>query len=114
MECLKRYSWPGNVRELRNVIEGILCLLSDHEEITMEELPDYIRNYRQSAAEEVNKTSKEKTMESLTQKMAEYEKQVIADQIITQAAQYLGLSRQSLQYRMNKLGIRKENLNHSN
>ena len=119
MECLKRYSWPGNVRELRNVIEGILCLLSDHEEITMEELPDYIRNYRQSAAEEVNKTSKEKTMESLTQKMAEYEKQVIAEalsqyQSITQAAQYLGLSRQSLQYRMNKLGIRKENLNHSN
>jgi DNA-binding NtrC family response regulator len=34
------YSWPGNVRELSNIIERIV-LLSDHQQINLEELPEF-------------------------------------------------------------------------
>ena len=39
MDCLLGYSWPGNVRELINVIERAV-LLSDGEELGLEDLPD--------------------------------------------------------------------------
>jgi len=38
---LERYSWPGNVRELRNILEQII-VLSDQEEIAIEDLPSRI------------------------------------------------------------------------
>jgi two-component system response regulator AtoC len=39
---LKRYSWPGNVREIANVVEH-LTQLSRGREITLEDLPEKIR-----------------------------------------------------------------------
>lgn len=41
--CLLSYHWPGNIRELRNVIERAL-VLSHHDQITMEDLPDQIKH----------------------------------------------------------------------
>jgi DNA-binding NtrC family response regulator len=46
-EKLLAYSWPGNVRELRNYIERAVAL-TRHEEITVEDLPEKVRNYRRS------------------------------------------------------------------
>ena len=42
---LAEYHWPGNVRELRNVIERI-AVTSKSKEITVEDLPDFIRMRR--------------------------------------------------------------------
>jgi two-component system response regulator HydG len=39
------YGWPGNVRELRNAIERGVAL-TRHEELTVEDLPERIRDYR--------------------------------------------------------------------
>jgi DNA-binding NtrC family response regulator len=44
-EKLLAYAWPGNVRELQNCIEHAVAL-ARFEEITVEDLPDRIRNYR--------------------------------------------------------------------
>ncbi|MCA9169930.1 MAG: sigma-54-dependent Fis family transcriptional regulator, partial [Planctomycetales bacterium] len=44
-ERLLGYDWPGNVRELRNVMERAVAL-SRHEVVTVEDLPDKIRNHR--------------------------------------------------------------------
>lgn len=46
-EKLLNYDWPGNVRELRNAIERGVALTT-HEELTVEDLPEKIRNYRMS------------------------------------------------------------------
>jgi DNA-binding NtrC family response regulator len=46
-EKLLAYSWPGNVRELRNVIERGVAL-TRFEKLTVEDLPEKIRDYRSS------------------------------------------------------------------
>ena len=42
---LLSYSWPGNVRELRNVMERAVAL-TPYDTITLDDLPDKIRQYR--------------------------------------------------------------------
>jgi len=46
-EKLLAYDWPGNVRELRNAMERAVALTT-YEELTVEDLPEKIRNYRTS------------------------------------------------------------------
>jgi two-component system response regulator AtoC len=46
-EKLMAYPWPGNVRELQNAIERAVAL-TRFEEISADDLPDRIRNYRAS------------------------------------------------------------------
>ena len=42
ISALLQYDWPGNVRELENLVER-LVILSDHEQIGIEDLPESIR-----------------------------------------------------------------------
>jgi DNA-binding NtrC family response regulator len=46
-EKLLAYAWPGNVRELHNCIERAVAL-TRFESLTVEDLPERIRNYRTS------------------------------------------------------------------
>jgi DNA-binding NtrC family response regulator len=46
-EKLLAYSWPGNVRELRNCIERAVTL-TQHEQLTVDDLPERIRQYKSS------------------------------------------------------------------
>jgi two-component system response regulator AtoC len=46
-ERLTSYAWPGNVRELRNAIERAVAL-TQHENITVDDLPERIRAYKVS------------------------------------------------------------------
>ena len=41
------YSWPGNVRELRNVVERAVAL-TRHDKLTIDDLPEKIRDFRGS------------------------------------------------------------------
>ncbi len=41
------YAWPGNVRELQNCIERAVAL-TEYDQITVEDLPEKIRDYRSS------------------------------------------------------------------
>lgn len=43
MAMMMQYSWPGNVRELRNTIERLI-VLTEGENISVEDLPESIRN----------------------------------------------------------------------
>jgi DNA-binding NtrC family response regulator len=45
MDLFYRYPWPGNVRELRNAIERAVVIALD-EVITVEDLPEWVRDYR--------------------------------------------------------------------
>src|SRR5262249_60108018 len=46
-EKLLAYTWPGNVRELQNCIERAIAL-TQHEQITVADLPDTVRAYKRS------------------------------------------------------------------
>jgi two-component system response regulator HydG len=46
-EKLLSYDWPGNVRELRNVVERAVAL-TRHDKLTLDDLPEKIRDYRSS------------------------------------------------------------------
>ncbi|MCU0576098.1 MAG: sigma-54 dependent transcriptional regulator [Desulfobacterota bacterium] len=48
LKSLNAYTWPGNIRELKNTIER-LCVLSDHEEVTLSDILYYGQDTRAKA-----------------------------------------------------------------
>jgi len=100
------YSWPGNVRQLESAIERAI-LLCEGSEIEVEDLPVEIRQEGVSAAafnfklppEGISFDEVERSL--ITQAMEQ------TNWNITRAAKLLGLSFRTLQYRLEKFGIKK-------
>jgi DNA-binding NtrC family response regulator len=98
--ALINYSWPGNVRELRNVLES-LVILSKNEVIDIDDLPPYINN---------NDPTNLLKLE-LPSKMIDIEKKAIISTLkITngnksKAAELLGITRKTLQNKLNEYNI---------
>ncbi|HJT68164.1 MAG TPA: sigma-54 dependent transcriptional regulator [Pyrinomonadaceae bacterium] len=100
------YSWPGNVRQLESAIERAI-LLAEGEKITLEDLPTEVRQDVGPAsegtfklpAEGINFEDVERNL--ITQAMEQ------TDYNITKAAKLLGLTFRTLQYRLEKFGIKK-------
>lgn len=111
---LQQHDWPGNVRELEHTIEGTMNLIMGEEIITIQNLPGRFRNRYQAEEEPFIQKDRRDLSEStktLHEKMTEVEKfyvqQVLANNgnNISKAAKILGLSRQSLQYRLKKFNL---------
>src|SRR5699024_3571612 len=108
----QQYDWLGNVRELEHAIEGAMNLITDEETIDVHHLPARFRN-KISDRQKNNAMSPINTdfQQTLHDKMAEVEKNFIQQTLeehennISHAAKSLGISRQSLQYRMKKFGL---------
>ena len=109
------YDWPGNIRELEHVIEGAMNLMIDEDQIDFVHLPSHFRNKTQFKAEipQMFQPSNKKIdykpfTKPLKQQLEEFEEYYIERVLeqhnnnVTQAAKQLGLSRQSLQYRIKK------------
>jgi DNA-binding NtrC family response regulator len=100
------YSWPGNVRQLESAIERAI-LLAENDKITLEDLPTEVRQDAGPAsegtfklpAEGINFEDVERNL--ITQAMEQ------TDYNITKAAKLLGLTFRTLQYRLEKFGIKK-------
>lgn len=94
-EKLLAYHWPGNVRELRNVMERAVAL-AQHDEMTLGDLPDKIRDYRSSQwvlhGEDVHELV---TLEELQRRYIEHVLKVTGGNQ-TQAARILGVDRKTL------------------
>jgi len=90
--ALESYHWPGNVRELRNVLERAK-LLCREALVTAEDLglPAVVRRTR--VGDDISKESIEEALKA-------------SGGMILYAAQALGLSRQALYRRMDRLGMR--------
>jgi DNA-binding NtrC family response regulator len=97
-EALSRYEWPGNVRELRNVIERSV-ILSSGDSIKMSDLPREIFGASTICGEE-----KEDRLSSSEVKLIEESLAMCAGNV-TSAAKMLGVSRDTLRYRMKKYNI---------
>lgn len=110
-ELFLRHDWPGNVRELEHMIEGAMNLIESGSYIQLAHLPSRFYKFAQAAAVNKNLTE-DKTVSSLKQKIGETESLYIQRLLkenngnISKTARMLGLSRQSLQYRLKKYGIR--------
>ena len=111
------YDWPGNVRELENVIEGAMNLV-DNNELCYSHLPmnSFLRNARIRTrvplipiSERYEKPST--PSEQLKPQLEETEKAFLMRMIeknngnLSRAAKEMGISRQSLQYRLRKFKL---------
>ena len=103
---LNDYGWPGNVRQLESAIERAI-LLCEGDLISPEDLPTEVRQESQIAvtggfklpAEGINFEEVEKNLILQAMDSTDYN--------ITKAAKLLGLTFRTLQYRLEKFGIKR-------
>ncbi len=107
MEMLKTYHWPGNVRELRNIIERAFILHAGSDEIRPEHLTPELR--KSSPMKRAEKMVPNVTDEGLV--LDDVERKLIAEAMErasgnqSKAARLLGVSRDTLRYRLKKHGM---------
>lgn len=102
-QLLETYSWPGNVRELRNVLERIL-ILEDADELLPEHLPPEIRNGGKRYEQDENAIRLPVDGVRLADVEADLIRQALARTggNVSRAARLLGVSRDTLRYRLEK------------
>jgi DNA-binding NtrC family response regulator len=112
MEVMLDYSWPGNVRQLESAIERA-SLLCEGDRITPRDLPEEVVAPKSSArGERVGRADRfELPPEGIN--FENFERELIlqsmerAEWVIAKAAKMLGMSYRTLQYRLDKFGIKK-------
>jgi len=118
MECLQRYKWPGNVRELRNTLERMM-MLDSAPLLTKQFLPPEVccpteQDNNLITATESDDGSKQQLDINLPHDgitLEEVEKVLIQQALAryngnqTKAANCLGMSRDTMRYRMKKFDL---------
>jgi transcriptional regulator with PAS, ATPase and Fis domain len=105
------YAWPGNVRQLESAIERAI-LLAEADLITVEDLPLEVRQEVRPQTEGAFKLPPEGIS------FEEFERSLImqamerTDYNITKSAKLLGLTFRTLQYRLEKFGIKRADKKH--
>lgn len=110
--AFENYGWPGNVRELEHVIENLMVHNDDQTRVLEgTHLPAYLKaslNLNTSDAR-----PKPQRKEPLNDRMDSFEREIILDALcrnhynISSTSRELGIIRQSLLYKMKRLGIEK-------
>ena len=115
-ELLTRYDWPGNVRELRSVIEGAFNLTTGTI-IGPEHLPQEIRGtgaeteaQTPAEAEGAGAFAYDDTL-TYQENLIAMERQFLRSQLERfdskkEIAEHFGMSKQTLNYKLNKLGLK--------
>jgi two-component system response regulator AtoC len=99
--ALRRHSWPGNVRELRNVMEQAV-LMCGGGAVTSRDLPiqgaDSVATAPDWSDADLNLERMERHLVELALSRTQHN--------VTQAARLLGVSRDTLRYRLERLGFK--------
>jgi DNA-binding NtrC family response regulator len=107
VSLLLKYNWPGNVRQLESVVERTV-LLTEGNTITKDDLPLEVK----ATPIEINKYEFDLPETGIN--FYELEREILvqamkkSDGIIAKAANLLGMSYRTLQYRLEKFGINKK------
>ncbi|RCW41713.1 sigma-54-dependent Fis family transcriptional regulator [Halanaerobium sp. MA284_MarDTE_T2] len=108
------YHWPGGIRQLEHVIEGAVNLVGMKGVIKEKDIKPFLLNYNlenKKAQNRIINFDKVTGTEPLTDIMKRMEKNIIKTALdktnrnITQAAENIGISRQSLRYKMDKYDL---------
>lgn len=102
LACLEAYDWPGNIEELENVIER-LVMLHDGETIDVAQLPHEISAGRADASNFVPPLGRMRLEEIEVTTLKAALEETRHNQV--RAASLLGISRDTLRYRMKKFGL---------
>jgi len=111
LEVLMERPWKGNVRELEHVIESAVNITEDGADIRMDKLPIYL--FEAEEPSEITKEKYDQLSPSLNESMEAYERRLILDAMrasnwkIVEAARRLKIPRTSLQYKLEKHGIKR-------
>src|SRR5437588_2994918 len=100
------YGWPGNVRQLETSIERAI-LLCEGDMITPDDMPSEVRQESQAAATGGFKLPPEGISFEEVEKNLILQAMDQTDYNITKAAKLLGLTFRTLQYRLEKFGIKR-------
>ena len=106
MAAFMEYDWPGNVRELKNCLESAIAI-SEEDVITLESIPENI-----SGDLRLTKGKSEDRGISFKLFLSEYERLLIESALRrargnkSKAAELLGISKQSLHYKVKRLSLR--------
>ena len=112
MERLIDYSWPGNVRQLESAIERAI-LLCEGDAITPRDLPQEVLARKTAGRIERSRGGDRFEIPPEGINFEHLERDLIlqamekADWVIAKAAKMLGMSYRTLQYRLDKFGIKK-------
>ncbi len=107
MQLLQAYRWPGNVRELRNVIERAFILHAGAEELRPEHLPPELRGAA-SASAAARRPERHAAVPPDGLVLEDAERKLILEALDrasgnqSRAARLLGISRDTLRYRLKK------------
>jgi arginine utilization regulatory protein len=113
LKVLKEHTWPGNIRELEHLIENSLAMMEEEDcVLTIDKIPQPLisRSNKRFSKNLIGNKS------TLAEILANVEKRTILNSLnmhdwnVSRAAKYIGIGRQNLQYRMNKLGIRRPDI----
>jgi transcriptional regulator with PAS, ATPase and Fis domain len=108
IQMLQAYHWPGNVRELRNVIERAFILHAGAEEFRPEHLPPELRGAA-AVSRRTDKPAAAVPQDGLV--LEDVEKKLIQEALDrssgnqSRAARLLGVSRDTVRYRLKKHGM---------
>lgn len=98
------YDWPGNVRELKNVIERAM-ILGEGDTLLLEHLPmEIVHGNQEQVMTGFNLPQEGISMEKLEESLVRKALMMTSGNQ-TKSAMLLGISRDSLRYRMQKFGI---------
>jgi transcriptional regulator with PAS, ATPase and Fis domain len=110
MDRLMAYDWPGNIRELRNFVERVM-ILETKECIELQDLPRAMREGEDAAVAGQAANNRSMTIPVGSMTLEEMEREAIVralEQVShnqVRAAKLLGISRDTLRYRMKKFGL---------
>lgn len=112
-EAFLHYDWPGNVRELENMIEGAMNMVNKEHIIKPEHFSYEVYNKMFSNIQSTYSVKFEEN-KSLDDILEQVERSLISDAMtecqgnISKSAERLGIKRQTLQHKLKKYGMLKE------
>ncbi|MEZ5424894.1 MAG: sigma-54 dependent transcriptional regulator [Pyrinomonadaceae bacterium] len=107
-KLLENYGYPGNVRQLESALERAI-LLCENNTITIEDLPpEMVQGGKPASADELFKLPPEGVNFEDVERSLITQAMERTDYNITKSAKLLGLTFRTLQYRLEKFGIKKD------
>lgn len=110
LEVFQNHGWPGNVRELYHVLDYAMNVMEEGE-ITLDCIPSYLTAKQKDTEAPLPQPERDIFHTKLEYLMGDYESQLLRQILehygnnVSQAARSLGVSRQTLSYRLRKYRI---------